>query len=333
MASTKVVFLTGLKEALIEEVVSYSPPDYEVVVLDKSSTEEQRINEVRDAEFLLCYGQDPSDEVIKSLEKCRLVQLLAAGYDRMNLDLLAELEIPCANNGGANSWAVADQAVLLMLAIYKQLLASDNSTREGRWAEPITGQNTFEMADKKVGILGIGNIGRQVAKRVQGFDAKVQYFDLYPLDERTAEELNVTYVSLDELFSTSDIISCHTPLTNDTKHIVNSNTLSLMKPTAILINTSRGPVVDEEALISALQSGVIAAAGLDVFEKEPVSPDNPLLKMDNVVATPHMAGTTWDTWARRANFGFENMERIRNGEAPQAVVKNCLLYTSDAADE
>ena len=322
MASTKVVFLTGLKEALIEEVVSYSPPDYEVVVLDKSSTEEQRINEVRDAEFLLCYGQDPSDEVIKSLEKCRLVQLLAAGYDRMNLDLLAELEIPCANNGGANSWAVADQAVLLMLAIYKQLLASDNSTREGRWAEPITGQNTFEMADKKVGILGIGNIGRQVAKRVQGFDAKVQYFDLYPLDERTAEELNVTYVSLEELFSTSDIISFHTPLTNDTKHIVNSNTLSLMKPTAILINTSRGPVVDEEALISALQSGVIAAAGLDVFEKEPVSPDNPLLKMDNVVATPHMAGTTWDTWARRANFGFENMERIRNGEAPQAVVKN-----------
>ena len=322
MASTKVVFLTGLKEALIEEVVSYSPPDYEVVVLDKSSTEEQRINEVRDADFLLCYGQDPSDEVIKSLEKCRLVQLLAAGYDRMNLDLLAELEIPCANNGGANSWAVADQAVLLMRAIYKQLLASDNSTREGRWAEPITGQNTFEMADKKVGILGIGNIGRQVAKRVQGFDAKVQYFDLYPLDERTAEELNVTYVSLEELFSTSDIISCHTPLTNDTKHIVNSNTLSLMKPTAILINTSRGPVVDEEALISALQSGVIAAAGLDVFEKEPVSPDNPLLKMDNVVATPHMAGTTWDTWARRANFGFENMERIRNGEAPQAVVKN-----------
>ncbi|MEE3345713.1 MAG: 2-hydroxyacid dehydrogenase [Chloroflexota bacterium] len=322
MASTKVVFLTGLKEALIEEVVSYSPPDYEVVVLDKSSTEEQRINEVRNADFLLCYGQDPSNEVIKSLEKCRLVQLLAAGYDRMNLDLLAELEIPCANNGGANSWAVADQAVLLMLAIYKQLLASDNSTREGRWAEPITGQNTFEMADKKVGILGIGNIGRQVAKRVQGFDAKVQYFDLYPLDERTAEELNVTYVSLDELFSTSDIISCHTPLTNDTKHIVNSNTLSLMKPTAILINTSRGPVVDEEALISALQSGVIAAAGLDVFEKEPVSPDNPLLKMDNVVATPHMAGTTWDTWARRANFGFENMERIRNGEAPQAVVKN-----------
>ena len=318
MASPKVVFLTGLKEALIDEVISYRPTDYQIIVLDKSSTEQQQIDEVRDADFLLCYGQDPSDAVIRSLGKCRLVQLLAAGYDRMNLELLSELEIPCANNGGANSWAVADQALLLMLAIYKQLLASDNATKGGRWSEPITGQNTFEMANKKVGILGIGNIGRQVAKRVQGFDAEVQYFDLYPLDVKT----EVKYVSLEELFKTSDIITCHTPLTKETRHIVNSNTLSMMKPTAILINTSRGPVVDEVALINALEEGLIAAAGLDVFEKEPVHPDNPLLKMDNVVATPHMAGTTWDTWARRANFGFENMERVRQGEAPQAVVRN-----------
>ena len=322
MASPKVVFLTGLKEALIDEVISYSPTDYQIIVLDKSSTEQQQIDEVRDADFLLCYGQDPSDAVIRSLGKCRLVQLLAAGYDRMNLELLSELEIPCANNGGANSWAVADQALLLMLAIYKQLLASDNATKGGRWSEPITGQNTFEMANKKVGILGIGNIGRQVAKRVQGFDAEVQYFDLYPLDDKTEKELEVKYVSLEELFKTSDIITCHTPLTKETRHIVNSNTLSMMKPTAILINTSRGPVVDEVALINALEEGLIAAAGLDVFEKEPVHPDNPLLKMDNVVATPHMAGTTWDTWARRANFGFETVERGRQGEAPQAVVRN-----------
>ena len=322
MASPKVVFLTGLKEALIDEVISYSPTDYQIVVLDKSSTEQQQIDEVREADFLLCYGQDPSDTVIRSLDKCRLVQLLAAGYDRMNLELLSELEIPCANNGGANSWAVADQALLLMLAIYKQLLASDNATKGGRWSEPITGQNTFEMANKKVGILGIGNIGRQVAKRVQGFDAEVQYFDLYPLDDKTEKELEVKYVSLEELFKTSDIITCHTPLTKETRHIVNSNTLSMMKPTAILINTSRGPVVDEVALINALEEGLIAAAGLDVFEKEPVHPDNPLLKMDNVVATPHMAGTTWDTWARRATFGFENMERVRQGEAPQSVVRN-----------
>ncbi|PZC43823.1 MAG: glyoxylate reductase [Chloroflexi bacterium] len=322
MTSTKVVFLTDIGESLIHEVVSYSPSDFEIVILDKSTTEEQRINEVRDADFLLCYRQNPSDAVIEALEKCRLVQLLQAGYDSMNLDLLSELEIPCANNGGANSWAVADQAVLLMLAIYKRLLESDKSTKAGRWAAPITGENTFEMANKKVGILGIGNIGKQVAKRVQGFDAEVQYFDIYPLDYKTATELNLTYVSLDELFETSDIFTCHTPLTSNTRHIVNSDSLHTMKSTAILINTSRGPVVDEKALINALKQGTIAAAGLDVFEKEPVDPQNPLLRMGNVVATPHMAGTTWDTWARRAKFAFGNMERVRQGEAPQAVVRN-----------
>ena len=322
MSEVKVIFFTALKQAIIDEVVSYVPSGYDLTVLGRESTKEQQIEAVKDADFLLCYGMDPSDEVVRAAEKCRLVQLLAAGYDRVNLTLLRDLAIPCANNGGANSWAVSDHALLLMLSIYKQLLASDPATRHGRWNEPITGQNTFEMAGKKVGILGIGNIGKQVAKRVQSFDAQVQYYDLYPLDDEVSKNLGVTYVSLEELFRTSDIITCHTPLTGDTHHIVNAERLAMMKSSAILINTSRGPVVDEQALIEALERGIIAGAGLDVFEQEPVDPHNPLLTMTNVVATPHMAGTTWDTWARRAQFGFENMERVRHGEPPQAVVRD-----------
>ena len=322
MASNKLVFLTGLRSELIQEVLSHAPNEYQIVVLDETFSEGEIITQVRDADFLLCYRQDPSDEVLRSLEKCRLVQLLAAGYDRINLDILAELGIPCSNNGGANSWAVADQAVLLMLAVYKQLLASDTSTRNGNWSKPISGLNTFEMADKKIGILGFGSIGRQVAKRVQGFDAQVQYYDLNRLDIDTEVEMGVTYVSVEDLFRTSDILTCHTPLTKSTTHIVNSRTLSMMKPSAVVINTSRGAVVDELALIDALNKGLISAAGLDVFEKEPVDSDNPLLSMDNVIVTPHMAGTTWDTWARRAKFGFENMERVRRGEPAQAIVKN-----------
>ena len=322
MASNKLVFLTGLRSELIEEVLSYAPNDYQIIVLDETSSEEETITQVKDADFLLCYRQDPSDKVLRSLEKCRLVQLLAAGYDRINLDILAELEIPCSNNGGANSWAVADQAVLLMLAVYKQLLVSDTSTRNGDWSKPITGLNTFEMADKKVGILGFGSIGRQVAKRVQGFDAQVQYYDLDRLGEDTEVDMGVTYVSVEDLFRTSDILTCHTPLTKNTRHIVNARRLSMMKSSAVVINTSRGSVVDESALIDALDKGLISAAGLDVFEKEPVDPDNPLLSMDNVIVTPHMAGTTWDTWARRAKFGFENMERVRRGEPAQAIVKD-----------
>jgi phosphoglycerate dehydrogenase-like enzyme len=149
----------------------------------------------------------------------------------------------------------------------------------------------------------------------------VQSFDLFPMAEEQAKELDIKQVSLEELFRTSDIISCHTPLTDDTRHIVNAERLAMMKPSAVIINTSRGPVVDEQALIEALQQGKIAGAGVDVFEVEPVAQDNPLLKMDNVVLTPHTAGTTWDTWFRRAQFAYENMERVWNGEAPQAIAQ------------
>ena len=123
MSEVKVIFFTGLKQAIIDEVVSYVPNGYDLTVLDRESTKEQQIEAVKDADFLLCYGMDPSDEVVRAAEKCRLMQLLAAGYDRVNLTLLRDLEIPCANNGGAHSWAVSDHALLLMLSIYKQLLA------------------------------------------------------------------------------------------------------------------------------------------------------------------------------------------------------------------
>ena len=322
MTSTKVVFLTGLRPRLIEEVLSYAPSHYQIVVVDRTISEEEKIKQVLDADFLLCYGQDPSDKVLRSLKKCRLVQLLAAGYDRINLDILEELGIPCSNNGGANSWAVADHAVLLMLAVYKQLLASVISTRKDAWSLPITGENTFEMANKKIGILGLGNIGKQVAKRVQGFDATVIYHDIYRMNGDDEKKLDVSYVSLRELFKESDILTCHTPLTGSTKHIVNDQTLSMMKPSSVVINTSRGEVVDERALIRALNAGVVSAAGLDVFEREPVDKENPLLRMDNVIVTPHMAGTTWDTWARRAKFGFENMKRVNHGNLPESVVRN-----------
>lgn len=321
MPGARVAFIHGLSSEIVDVITSHTPEGWttEVVPVGASIDEQQAI--VNDADFLMVYGAPLHDDVLRAAENARLVQLLAAGYDRMNLRLMSALEVPCANNGGANSIAVADHAVLLMLTLYKQQMQTDPATREGRWSAPITGTNTFEMADKLVGVLGMGNIGRRVARRVQGFDARVQYFDAYPLEEDEEKALHVARVSLDELFRTSDILTCHTPLTPDTHHIVSRKRLALMKPTAVLINTSRGPVVDETALIEALEEGRIAGAGLDVFEQEPVDPDNPLLKMDNVVVTPHIAGTTWNTWFRRAAFAYENMQRVWNGEAPLATVQ------------
>ena len=321
MAGAKVAFIHGLTDEIVEVIIGHTPDGWTTVVIGRATPPEEQRALARDADFLMVYAAPLADDVLRAADKARLVQLLAAGYDRMNLPLMRALEVPCANNGGANSWAVADHALMLMLALYRQQIHTDPATRQGRWSAPITGTNTFEMANKLVGVLGMGNIGRQVARRVQGFDAKVQYYDMYPLSEERESELDVRRVDLDELFRASDILTCHTPLTPDTHHIVNRERIALMKPTAVIINTSRGPVVDEAALIEALQQGKIAGAGLDVFEQEPVDPDNPLLRMDNVVVTAHIAGTTWDTWFRRAEFAYQNMRRVWNGEPPLAIAQ------------
>ena len=328
MPSPKVVFVTGLPQQVVDVVLGYNPDGWttEVVYRHTPIEEQQRI--VADADFIMVYRAQLHDEVLRAAENVRIVQVLSAGYDSMNLRLMRDLEVPCCNNGGANSRAVADHAVLLMLAVYKQLMAAEPATRDGRWNQPIDGFNTFEMAEKLVGVLGLGNIGRRVARRVQGFEAEVQYYDLFPLSPDLEQQLGVSRVDLEELFRTSDIISVHTPLTPETHHIVSRELIGLMKPTAVFVNTSRGPVVDESALIDALREGRIAAAGLDVFEKEPVDPENPLLSMSNVVVTPHSAGTTWDTWFRRAEFAYQNMQGVWDGDAPMAVAQDYDIQDS-----
>ena len=319
MADARVVFLHGLHPRIVEAIVSLNPPGFTTTVVDGKSPEDQQVEAVTDADFIMAFRAKLTERILRSARKARLVQILSAGYDSINLKLLRELKIPCANNGGANSWAVADYAVLAMLSLYRRLAAADRAVREGRWSAAIDGMNTFEMASKVVGVLGFGNIGQKVARRVQAFDATVQYFDKFPLAPERERELKAKRVSLEELFRTSDILSCHAPLTNETRHVVNRERLSTMKPTAVIINTSRGPVVDEAALTEALQQKRIAGAGIDVFEKEPVDPGNPLLKLENVVVSPHSAGTTWDTWFRRAGFAYQNMKRVWDGQPPQAV--------------
>lgn len=319
MADARVVFLHGLHQRIVEAIISFNPAGFTTAVVDGKAPEARQVETVRDADFIMVFRAKLTEPILRSAGKARLVQLLSAGYDSINLKLLRELGIPCANNGGANSWAVADHAVLSMLSLYRRLAASDRAVKEGRWSAAIDGMNTFEMANKVVGVLGFGNIGQKVARRVQAFDATVQYYDKFPLPPERERELKATRVTLEELFRTSDIISCHFPLTADTRHLVNGERLAMMKPTAVLINTSRGPVVDETALFEALRQKRIAGAGLDVFEKEPVDPGNPLLKLENVVLSPHSAGTTWDTWFRRADFAYKNMKRVWDGQPPQAV--------------
>jgi len=320
MTQARIVFLHGLKEELVSLATSSSPPAFSTQSLTHQAPLEQQIEAVRNADFLMLYRAQPHDEVLRAARKVRLVQLLSAGYDGLNLPLLKTLGIPCASNGGANAAAVADQTIMMILALYRGLLHTDRDVRAGRWNAGVDSTASFELGGKTLGILGFGNIGQQVAQRARGFDAVVQYHSRSRLDPERERALGVSYVSLDTLFQTSDILTLHAPLTADTRQLVNAERLHAMKRNAILINTSRGEVIDENALTEALIARRIAGAGLDTFAQEPVAPDNPLLALENVVLTPHSAGTTADSWKRRGRFAYGNFQRVLEGLPPLSMI-------------
>ena len=160
-----------------------------------------------------------------------------------------------------------------------------------------------------------------MAKRIRAFDAQVIYHDAIRLPESEERELGLTRVEIKDLFVSSDVLTIHVPLIPGTRKLVSRELINLMKPSAILVNTARGGLIDEQSLIEALANGRISGAGLDVFETEPVRTDNPLLKMTNVIVTPHSAGSNWDAWSRRASFGYANIARVQRGDSPKGLIK------------
>jgi phosphoglycerate dehydrogenase-like enzyme len=194
------------------------------------------------------------------------------------------------------------------------------SVSGGRWRGNGPAPRMYELYDKTLGIVGLGTIGKKVARLAKAFGMRVLYYDIKRLSEDEADALGVRFSLLRELVRTSDIVSLHVPLNASTRHLIGAGELALMKPSAILVNTSRGPVVDEAALTRTLGEGKIFGAGLDVFDREPTPPDNPLLKLENVVLTAHFAGPTWDNHVARFRNAFDNVQRMARGEPPLWVV-------------
>ncbi len=318
MPEPKVVFLNDLDDRYCQIVVDEAPPGMTVVAASNRLDEDTQIELARDADFLLLFPGRLSDRVLTNAPNVRLLQLLSAGYDRMNLKLAADLGVPVANNGGANSVAVAEHAIMLMLAVYRRLYHYGHVVKGGGWRP--TGDrtiDTYEIEGKTVGLVGIGNIAQKVARRLRGFDVALLYYDKYASLRPTEEEaLEIRPVDLETLLTTSDVVSIHVPFTSETRNMIGAAELSMMKPSAILINTARGGIVDEAALVEALQTGSIAGAGLDVLEHEPPDPNDPLPKLENVIVTPHTAGPTYESLAKRAANSFYNMQRVWNGEEP-----------------
>ena len=318
----KVAYFT-VQPVCIDVVVGLAPPEFTVTAGHAKASDKEKIEILQDADFLMLHGGGSiSDACLKAAKKLKHFQLFAAGYDKENLPLLAELGIPISNVPGEILQSVVEMVIAMILALNRRLIHMDKGTREGKWRWDLsTGMDHFDLAEKTVGIIGFGRLGRMLARRLRGFDTPILYSDImaYPDAEK---ELNAKRVGLDELLKESDIVSINTPITPETRGLIGARELSLMKPSALLINTGRGPVVDEQALVAALTANTIRGAGLDVFAKEPTNADNPLFKMDNVVVSPHLAGTTHESIVRRANFAYQNFQRVLAGQEPVHLIKS-----------
>ena len=321
--SQKIAFLYEeeyVPPEVIRMVLTRSPDGFELVLVGASAACASRTAAITQADYIIGYPADLSVEELDAATNLKLLQILSAGYEYIDLESYRTRDIPVANNGGANAPTVAEHAILLILAVFKKLPLHHNTLVEGGWLGAEETLRMRELRDKTLGIVGFGRIGQEIARIAQGFQTKTLYHDLVAAPSALEAETKAEYASLDALLTQSDVVTIHTALTAENHGLINAERLALMKSSAIVVNTSRGPVIDEPALIEALRSGTIAGAGLDVFVNEPLEKDSPLLSLPNVVLTSHIAGITLDTWSRRIEFGFSNVERVAAGEPPTSVI-------------
>ncbi len=309
-------FLEG-KDIELEVVGVYGKPREEV------------IEALRRADIVLgdyTFHMKIDEELCNAMDKVRLIQQPSTGYDHIDVEACARRGIPVANAGGANAASVAEYTIMAALALLKRLVYAHSRTREGGWPQwDLMEMGTYDLLGKTWGIIGLGRIGREVARRLQGWGVDIVYYD--KVRNREAEEsLGVKYRTMRRLLREADIVSIHVPLTPETRGMIGERELRGMKPNAILINPSRGELVDEEALARALRERWIAGAAVDVYSREPPGPDHPLIRLAredpgvNLIVTPHIAGANSDARQRIVRFSVENVLRVLMGGKPEAVV-------------
>jgi phosphoglycerate dehydrogenase-like enzyme len=304
-------------------VYDMCPAGFEIVPLARDASAEDRHEKLAGADFLMgswvTTAVTLTEDDFRAAKKLKLVQVMSAGYEHVDLDLAARYGVPVAHFGDAMASTVAEHTLMLILALNRRLLHIDAAVRGGKWR---TGEPPmYELRNKRVGIVGFGLIGREVARRVRAFDAEVTYYQRHPLDGSEEQPLGVRYQPFDELLANSDVVSLNVPITDSTRHLIGARELGLMKSDAILINVSRGPVVDEAALRQTLERDQLRGAGLDVLEQEPPDTANPLLRLNNVVFSPHNAGSSAEVWPRVVANCFANVERVARGETAHNLAR------------
>jgi D-3-phosphoglycerate dehydrogenase len=283
-------------------------------------TDEEILPAVAGADGIMAMGPNFNRQTIEQLDRCRVIVQCSVGFNSIDVEACTDAGIIVANLAEFCVLEVRNHTLALLLAVNRKVLLGDRQVRAGAW-NPRGMYPIQTLYGQTLGLLGFGNIARSVAPIAQALGMNVIASDPY-LDPAIAAQYRIAFVGMEELLRTADYISCHIPLGPQTHHILGEAQFQMMKPTAYFINTSRGAVVDETALIKALQKGWIQGAGLDVLEKEPPAKDNPLFAMDNVILTPHSAGgaSGAETMPRAWRHATEEMLRVLNGEWPRWFV-------------
>ena len=321
--------------------VSFGPPDVgyqgemealgpigaEIVEIPPGS-EEEFIRTARDADALYAKARRITKRMIDGMERCRVISLGMVGVDSVDVAAATARGIPVTNVPDTFIEEVADHALMLILATYRRLTLMDRYVREGRWAEGRPYLSQFpRLWGQTLGLIAFGHVARAVAARARPFGLRILAYDPY-VDETVMTEHDVEPVGLTDLLCRSDIVSMHAPSTADAYHLLTEEHFRLMKREALFVNTGRGPTVDEAALVKALEEGWIAGAGLDVFEQEPAMTTNPLLRMDNVILTPHVASASARMDPERRRRVGRELALVLTGRWPMACVNPTVLERS-----
>jgi glyoxylate reductase len=280
------------------------------------------LKKVDDIDGLLCLITERIDkEVFDAGKKLKVISNYAVGFNNIDVDEASKRGIYVTNTPGILTETTADCAFALMMAVSRRIVEGDKNIRAKRWVHA-WGPRMFMGSDihgKTLGIVGLGRIGVAMTKRAKGFDMKIIYYD--PIRRVDLEkEYGIVYLPLNDLLAQADFVSIHVPLTNETLHLIKKEQFNMMKRTAYLVNTSRGLVIDEKALYEALKTKQIAGAGLDVFEREPIEPTNPLIELDNIVMTPHIASASIDTRIAMAMMAATNLIAVLERRVPSNAV-------------
>ena len=324
MSKFKVVIVDfGVPDKLVE-AAEFEASGLDVELLKTSArTEEEIIPHVGDVDGIMVGFAPISREVIEAMDRCRVISRYGIGYNNVDLDAATERAIVVCNVPDYCLEEVSTHTIGLMLCLNRHIHLQDKHIRLGAWRIPDE-TAPGRLTNQVLGIVGLGNIGRLVAEKALALGVKVRVYDPY-LSPETASELGIESISLDELLMSSDYVSLHCPLNEETYHLIGAEQLERMRPTAYLINMARGSVVDQEALTYALQNNLIAGAGLDVFEEEPLPAGDPLTELDNVILTSHSSSWSEESGIQLRSSTAKHVIMVLTGEIPKSVVNPSVL--------